>query len=143
MLIYSPLIVVYFKLNNIYSNPFFRLIEFYIGMVLASFYNSFVPKKADNLFSFIIEFVILIVTVSFFFKYSEIKDCMLYLFFTLPFFCCILITCSHIKSTFLNKSKFLKYLSELSYCMFLAQFFVFRFGNSTLLISNEFKLILY
>lgn len=125
LLIYSPFIVVYFKLNNIYSNPFFRLIEFYIGMVLASFYNSFVPKKADNLFSFIIEFAILILTVSLFLKYSEIKDCMLYLFFTLPFFCCILITCSHIKSAFLSNSKILKYLSEISYCIFFAQFFTF------------------
>lgn len=34
----APLVVYTFEISNIYSHPFFRMIEFFIGMIMASFF---------------------------------------------------------------------------------------------------------
>ena len=36
ILLYAPLVVLFSGIANIYSNPFFRLLEFLVGVLLAS-----------------------------------------------------------------------------------------------------------
>ena len=45
VLLYSPIVVWYFDLSPIYSNPFFRLLEFFIGVIIASMKNRFDESK--------------------------------------------------------------------------------------------------
>lgn len=122
ILFWSPLVVHTFSTDSIYSNPFFRGLEFFIGVVLAS-----LPVNAKWLASwksFIVEAVLLVVGVSVAVKLNVfIGNYMLYDWIAVPLFGCIALTLAGLKSPRLQKSAVLRYASAVSYAFFLAQTF--------------------
>ena len=129
VLLYSPIVVRVFNTSGIYSNPFFRILEFSIGVFLCSlmpaiknnsFYNNLFTWKAV-----IIESVILFAGVTLAVMLNiAVGDYMLYSWVALPMFMLQLISMAGL--TFperLNGSKVLSYFSEISYAFFFAQLF--------------------
>lgn len=132
ILLYSPIIIVRFSLANIYSNPFFRSLEFFIGVILASLnWNDLSEIKCIralfNWKAFIIETVILVLCVSLgVYSGWRVNDYMMYSVFGLPMFCFMILTLVNITYRKLKNNKILTYLSNISYAFFLAQFFTWR-----------------
>ena len=122
ILFWSPLVVHYFSTDSIYSNPFFRGLEFFIGVVLAS-----LPVKAkwvSTWRAFIVETVLLIVGVSVAVKLNIfVGNYMLYDWIAVPLFGCMALTLAGLRSSRLQNSKTLRYASAASYAFFLAQTF--------------------
>ena len=122
ILFWSPLVVHTFSTDSIYSNPFFRGLEFFIGVVLAS-----LPVNAKWIATwkaFIAEAVLLIVGVSVAVKLNIfVGNYMLYDWIAVPLFGCMALTLAGLKSPRLQNSKTLRYASAASYAFFLAQTF--------------------
>lgn len=136
--------VKYFDLSSIYSNPFFRCLEFVIGVQIASiikddkFKNSKINKALSNWIAFIFEIAILIGGVTLASTLGiAVGNYMLYSWVGLPIFILMMITLSQVDSNFLAKSKFFSYLSRISFCFYLAQFFNFKAAS---FILNQFGL---
>ena len=130
VLLYSPIVVRYFDLSPIYSNPFFRLLEFFIGVIIASMKNRFDESKSIKYvynwaFVFCIS-VLMIASVTLAVKLNiGVNNYMLYSWICLPCFIALIIALSGIsfKSMGISSKKMLLYLSEATYCLFLAQLF--------------------
>ena len=122
ILFWSPLVVHTFSTDSIYSNPFFRGLEFFIGVVLASFPVN--AKWITSWKSFIVEAVLLVVGVSVAVKLNIfVGNYMLYDWIAVPLFGCMALTLAGLKSPRLQKSAVLRYASAVSYAFFLAQTF--------------------
>ena len=119
---WAPLVVHGFGTDSIYSNPFFRGLEFFIGILLCS-----LPTKAKHLYTakaFIAELAFLFVAVSLGVRSGfAVGNYMLYNWIALPSFALMLVTLSGLKSTRLHNSRFLRYASGASYAFFMAQTF--------------------
>ena len=128
VLFWSPLVVHSFGTESIYSNPFFRGLEFFIGVVLAS-----LPVNARWVVTwkaFIAEAVLLIVGVSVAVKLNIfVGNYMLYDWIAVPLFACMALTLAGLKSPRLQNSKTLRYASAASYAFFLAQVFNTQIEN--------------
>lgn len=127
VLLYSPVIVQKFEISSIYSNPFFRSLEFTIGITLASLKIeldevSFVKKYVFNWGSIVTAMIIMMiaVTVAVHLDFAT-GDYMMYSWISLPCFIFVLFGFSGIKSKTLEKSKILSYCSGISYVFFLSQ----------------------
>jgi len=122
ILFWSPLVVHTFSTDSIYSNPFFRGLEFFIGVVLAS-----LPVKPQFLMTWkalIVETVILVAAVSLAVRLNIfVGNYMLYDWIAVPLFGCMALTLAGLKSPRLQNSKTLRYASAASYAFFLAQTF--------------------
>lgn len=44
----APFVAHMFKLNNVYSNPFFRLMEFLLGLMIAHYFMNTSKKNAKR-----------------------------------------------------------------------------------------------
>ena len=122
ILFWSPLVVHTFSTDSIYSNPFFRGLEFFIGVVLASLPVN--AKWVSTWKAFIAEAVLLIVGVSVAVKLNIfVGNYMLYDWIAVPLFGCMALTLAGLKSPRLQNSKTLRYASAASYAFFLAQTF--------------------
>ena len=144
ILLYSPYIANKFQTIDLYANPFFRILEFSIGVLLASMktqldLNSSVVRYVYNWKIAIVVYFLLILGVSI----AVIHGLYLSLI-TLPCFILLLISLAGVESNFLSVAKPIRYSSELSYAFFLAQlysnkickFLVLKFNitNNTLII---------
>lgn len=125
ILLWSPFVQHYFHLQSIYSNPFFRALEFAIGILVCQLNTSTAPS---NLISFlrkplmcIASIVCLVVGVSIARILNIPGDYMLYSWVALPSFIIMMISLGSYEFRNLQKSKVVKYLSELSFCLFLGQ----------------------
>ena len=122
VLFWSPLVVHSFGTESIYSNPFFRGLEFFIGVVLAS-----LPVKPRFLMTWkalIVETVILVAAVSLAVRLNIfVGNYMLYDWIAVPLFACMALTLAGLKSPRLQNSRTLRYASAASYAFFLAQTF--------------------
>jgi len=122
VLLWSPVVVHYFSTDSIYSNPFFRGLEFFIGVLLCS-----LPVKWKSLFTWkaaVVEAASLVALVSVAVKMNLfVGNYMLYNIIALPLFACMLLTLSGLKSPVLQNSRMLRYASAVSYAFFLAQTF--------------------
>ena len=127
ILLYSPLITESFGIEGIYSNSFFRLLEFIIGILLASFKKEYDSNRRINIYtwwSVLLVFVMMLMGITIAVnKKIAIGNYMLYNWICLPCFMYILIGLSEIDSGVLNQSKVLKWLAGVSYSLFLAQLF--------------------
>ena len=125
VLLWSPLVQQYFHLQSIYSNPFFRLLEFTIGVLVSQLNQSSCPCKMisalRNSFVCIMSLVGLIVGVSLARKINIPHDYMLYNWIALPCFIALTVSLGCHDFRNLQNSKILRYLSELSFCIFLGQ----------------------
>lgn len=130
VLLYAPLIVIKLGVASIYSNPFFRCLEFVIGIVLAALTESMEVDRHPIFFSwgcFLLELAIFVSAVSLgvhlqFF----LNDYMLYNYIALPSFILMICTLSGVSFEKLSDSRIMSYLSSISYCFFMAQSFTWK-----------------
>lgn len=129
VLLYSPIVVYVFKLGNIYSNPFFRAMEFAIGMLLAAMKVDYAGKKflnhyIYNWWTIAVVNIVMIVAISLAVKLGiAVGNYMLYNWICLPCFVIILLGLSGVDSVALKSCGFIKWLSGLTYAFFLAQLY--------------------
>lgn len=126
ILLYGPFVQSYFDLQGIYSNPFFRLLEFTIGILVCQMNM----KEDSNCKTIqilrkpafcILTIVALLVGVSVAFYIGIPADFMLYNWVALPCFISLLVSLGHMKFQGLSHSKIIQYLSALSFSIFLSQ----------------------
>lgn len=129
VLLYAPIIVNKFNTASIYSNPFFRSLEFMLGITLASMKDEIMNKNIlrkilCNWGAVFAEFLLfaVIVTIGVRAKF-HVGDYMYYSIIGIPLFICMLISFTGVKTDFIDDSKIIKYMSSLTYSFFLAQLF--------------------
>lgn len=128
ILLYAPLVNMYYKLEiwGVYANPFYRCLEFSIGIIIGQIYSHYVIKDYLNHFEIGRSYwpaivTITIIMMSFIIYLRQIgvpKDYMLYSFFALPFFIILVLLLSN---TELRGLPVVKYLSDISFTFFLCQ----------------------
>lgn len=131
VILWAPVIVHTFNTAGIYESPFFRALEFFIGVLLCARkpdYSTGFAKKCfaalSSLWAFVVELGILFSLVTLAdSKNIAVGNYMIYNVFALPIFMVMIITLSSVKSDVLSKSKVLNYGAKISYAFFLAQTF--------------------
>lgn len=130
VLLWSTLIQIYFSTGSIYANPFFRLLEFIIGVLLCSMKNELESFKNIRLLyswiAVIVEFLILVIGVTIASKIGIPRDYMLYSWVALPMFMLMLISLSGIRNSKIRENRTIKYLCSISYAFFYAQFYTWE-----------------
>lgn len=125
ILFWSPLVVHTFKTDSIYSNPFFRGLEFFIGVLLCSLpIRDGIAKILATWKALLVEVLLLVAGVSIAVRLNIfVGNYMLYDWIVIPLFACMILTLASFKSPRLQNSKVLRYASAASYAFFLAQTF--------------------
>ena len=131
ILLWSPLVVHTFKTDSIYANPFFRGLEFFIGVLLCSLpIRAGIAKVLATWKVFVAEAVLLIAGISIAVRLNVfVGNYMLYDWIVVPLFACMILTLAGIKSPRLQGSAVLRYASAASYAFFLAQVFNTQIEN--------------
>lgn len=133
-MIYIPYIDITFSSHDLYTNPFYRLIEFSSGVLLA-FNRS--KKRLNSVYAILlaVSCILLITGIS-------IASANKYLIVA-PCFATIIWCCGNIQ---LNSNSAIRYMSSLAYAFFLAQFFVWNPFKFLILktgrLSNEVLVII-
>ena len=121
-LFWAPLVVHAFSTESIYTNPFFRGLEFFIGVLLCSLP---VQSKFWGAWkAFFVELIALVglVSAGVHFHFS-VGNYMLYDWVAVPVFACMVLTLARLKSPKLQDSAVLRYGSAVTYAFFLVQTF--------------------
>ena len=125
ILLWSPFVQMRFHTNNIYENPFFRFLEFTIGMVLFVIWKRCGSKRLFvSIFNWplqIATFMMLIVSITIAYRIGIPGYYMLYSWSALPCFAIMILCLSNIRFTRLKSFKGVEYASNLAYSFFLAQ----------------------
>ena len=141
ILLYSPFLVKVFHLAGIYPNPFFRVLEFLIGIGLAimkptiDFYLPKVFVEKSKVFV-LLEMLLLILLVTFAYQIGIAKNYMLYSWIALPLFILLIYHLCFLQVHNRYAIIIINYISKISYCIFLAQFIVFPVIKSVNISSN-------
>ncbi len=138
-LFWAPLVVRAFSTESIYANPFFRGLEFFIGVLLCS-----LPVKSKlwgTWRAFFVELIVLVGLVSAGAHFHvAVGNYMLYDVVAVPAFACMVLTLAGLNSPRLQGSAVLRYMSAVTYAFFLVQTFnteMERWIFSTLGIQNN------
>lgn len=130
ILLYSPIVVWKLELGSIYSNPYFRLMEFLVGMLLAALMpvvreNKIICKFLLKKISIVFECIaaICVITVASKLEIGS-QNYMLYSWILLPTFILILPALAIVEWKKIENSRIILYLSEISYTFFLVQLFL-------------------
>ena len=125
VLFWSPLVVHTFKTDSIYSNPFFRGLEFFIGVLLCSLpIHAGIAKILATWKALLVEVLFLVAGISIAVWLNVfVGNYMLYDWIVIPLFACMILTLAGLKSPRLQGSAVLRYASAASYAFFLAQTF--------------------
>lgn len=125
VLFWSPLVVHTFKTDSIYSNPFFRGLEFFIGVLLCSLpMKAGVAKVLATWKALLVEVLLLVAGISIAVRLNIfVGNYMLYDWIVIPLFAFMILTLAGLKSPRLHNSAVLRYASAASYAFFLAQTF--------------------
>lgn len=129
--IFAQYVAYWFQTTSLYANPFFRIMEFFIGMVIGCISHKIKPlgnhyHRIWLVLSLIAAIIVLITGVSLAKNKGWVTDLM----FVIPCFCILLFSSPFlhftkaIHSHKIANSRKLAFLSEISYAFFLAQFFV-------------------
>lgn len=123
IVMYFPYVIYYFNLDQSYSNPFFRLLEFFIGMILASFVRelreSFLNKFIFNPITALFLFSLIFVSISMLVKNNVyVNQYMMYNVICIPVFSCIIICMSNIEFAGEGSKTLFKKLSDIAYAFF-------------------------
>ncbi len=134
ILILSPFVVHFFHLSSIYSNPFFRVLEFSIGVFAASLSldvkeKKYVQKVLFNRITIILEFLFIIIFVSICAWKGISGNYMLFNIGTLIPFALIIFGLGNISYGRVLNNSIVRYLSSISYAFFLSQLFMPRIGK--------------
>ncbi len=146
LVLYSPFVCTRFGLSDIYSNPFFRCLEFLIGIILASITTNMQETKAlkkvmRSKLAVLIEFGLLVFGVSLIalLNIGEGTGKNQYMYCSLaalPVFCILLPSLATVELPRVEGSKVISYLCELAFPFFLAQSFVWYFGKKIVLLTG-------
>jgi len=139
ILCWSPAIPHFFKTAAIYENPFFRCLEFSIGVLLCSLKQDAEMVRLEFLQRwkfFAAELALFITVITVAMKVGFFPgNYMLYDVIVVPAFAIMLWTLSGVQSSALEKSIILQFGCKISYAFFLAQSFcwipVFKFQELT------------
>lgn len=125
VLFWSPLVVHTFSTDSIYSNPFFRGLEFFIGVLLCSLpIRAGIAKILATWKALLVEVLLLVAGVSIAVRLNIfVGNYMLYDWIVIPLFAFMILTLAGLKSPRLHNSAVLRYASAASYAFFLAQTF--------------------
>ena len=151
LIVYIMCVDVYFQLGDNYTNPIFRAIEFFIGLVLmatlisARRQNISVRKQIILMLFAAVSVIVFLycLTSNTLLIYSSISKSNLLLY---PIIVIMLVAFYYWRCTFLENSRPLKYLSALSYYFFLMQFITWNLTQIIMNVvgtkGNEWKLLL-
>lgn len=125
VLLWSPFVQIFVGTNDIYDNPFFRFLEFSIGMILYNLWERMRDnKKFVRVFNWpivIVVTVLLIVSISIAYSIGIPGYYMLYSWSALPCFIIMILCLANLKIPKLQDSIAIRYASSISYAFFLAQ----------------------
>lgn len=130
--IWAPLIALKFHTATLYDNPFYRIVEFACGLLVADINMEYDNKFLNVMRSWgmlICSLVTLIVGVSLMRHYLLYDDYMLYNIIVLPCFALMLFGLGTLKVPFLERFNVIGYLGRISYAFFLVQFFAWIVGR--------------
>ncbi len=146
VLLYSPLMTHIIKIiGSIYDNPFLRLFEFIIGVLLASMMEELKKIKFFHTKTCVLLItMIMIVVVELAYRLEVARgNFLLYSWIALPAFVLIIVSLSLIK---FKEYKVVKYLSSISYAFFVVQLFIWpimrKLVSITGLDNNIFRILL-
>lgn len=128
ILLWSPIVQHFFKLESIYSNPLLRMLEFSIGVIVSQLNANNATNKFLVLLRkpvvCIITILLLVVGVTIAYNIGIPHDFMLYSWIALPCFVSLLVSLGSNKFVRFQNSKVVRYLSALSFAIFLSQLIV-------------------
>lgn len=130
--IWAAIISIKFDTAWIYENPFYRIIEFTCGLIVADINISYDGKIMTILRSWgilLLTAASLVVAISVLRYYAGITNYMLLNVIALPCFLLMLFPLGYLSIPILEKSRIISYLSKISYAFFLSQFFVWKIGR--------------
>lgn len=148
LILWIPIVVNRFDMGSMYDSPFYRILEFGLGILTWKYCDSYPKQSQSNVvmkYTGIISYFILIVIVSFAVKlYIAPNNSLMYNWFALPCFTAILITAPAYSGRFMNRNV-LGFLCNISYAFFLNQFFVWKLSDSliggTSFDTNVFRIV--
>lgn len=121
-----------FHTAGIYDNPFYRILEFTCGLLVADINLSYDNKFLRVLRTWsvlVVSTIVLVAGVSIIQHYKNVQDYMLLNILVLPCFAIMLFPLGTLKMPLLDRSKNLGYLGKISYAFFLVQFFAWEVGK--------------
>ena len=127
LLLWSSVVQILFQLSSIYSNPFFRLLEFLIGVSIA---NINMSVKDNNIILMLLSkrmvlalvLILLIAFITIFKRSGMPSDPMLMNCVAIPCFVSLVLGLGRIEFSSMSRYNVLVYLSSLSFAFYLAQF---------------------
>lgn len=133
ILFISPIVQHHFLLASLYDNPFFRILEFSIGVLIAVLHDEDHEWMTLSIFQskmFLILIMVLLMTGV---GCGDIifpdRDYMLMNWVVLPCLIVMFLIFRNVSFRSLDSSRLLQYLSKLSYAFFLAQFYVWTISS--------------
>lgn len=131
--VWSSLITNYFDISWTYDNPFYRVLEFACGMIVADLnltYSNKLLVRLRSWWALIILTIVLVMGVSIMRHTFQFNDYMLYNIIALPCFILMLFSLGTPRNIGKNKRlKAISYLGKISYAFFLVQFFAWKVGK--------------
>lgn len=129
LLLLSPWIVYTFQIQDIYSNPYIRSLEFMLGIILATGFAEDISSRSNSLLrsrmSRLLSYLSIVIVVMLLLKMNvPHMTYMSYSAILIPFFCWQLL--GH-TTTPRKENVIVKHLADISYSFFLLQLFVFEF----------------
>lgn len=121
-----------FNTAHIYDNPFYRILEFSCGLLVADINmksNSKLLHIIRTKWTLVSAILLLIFGVSLMRHYFQFGDYMLYNVIVLPCFAIMLFSFGTIRMPILERSNVIGYLGKISYAFFLTQFFAWKVGR--------------
>lgn len=158
LLFYCPVIVLYFGIEGIYTNPIIRCFEYALGMILASIVDSRREGRAESgklntikpllKRKFIVGYGLMwgmtvILLLFYICKNGVIFDYMIYSIFFLPIWLVVIVLMCKVRINNERLKDMIAYLSAISYDIFLVQFFVWpimRLMGSVVELNNVMKI---
>ena len=128
ILFISPIVQRHFMLASLYDNPFFRILEFSIGVLIAVLHDEEYEWMKLGVFRSKLFLLLIIVLLMTGVSYGDIilpdRDYMLMNWVVLPCFIVMFLIFRNVSFRSLESSRLLQYLSKLAFAFFLAQFYV-------------------
>lgn len=144
VLIYSPFVVCYLDLSSIFSNLFFRVIEFCIGVIIALMKDIFDKTDIAKRHVYNWKFISLIRVLRIFGVALAVRlhiavgNYMLDSWICLPCFIALIIALNRVPfhSIGISSNRILLYLSDMTYCFFWVQLFSNKISK---VVINQYK----
>ena len=126
ILVYSSFVVRWFGLSTLYDNPFIRLFEFAIGMIIGYIYLSQGQingngKKCPYLFG--VAVILFFAGTAIVYKTFKYDNYMLFSWVVIPTSIMLIYSSAFLRLSEVKVSKIISNISNLMYTFFLAQFF--------------------